>query len=214
MALIRLTLVPVKLIKHVSTAFVASLFFIVPAHADDHSHDSQHTHVSPYTGQQNRQIKSLSNKDIEQLRAGAGWGLAKTAELNGIPGPIHLLEMRDQIALSDKQIASIEQLYESMNREARRLGEQLIKKEHALELRFQQNVPDSNELKILLDEIGSIRSSLRFAHLQAHLQTPHILTKQQIDKYNQLRGYLSGDPCKNVPEGHNEEMWKQHNNCE
>jgi len=32
--------------------------------------------------------------------------------------------------------------------------------------------------------------------------------------YNELRGYSSDDPCENVPEGHDPEMWKRHNNCE
>jgi len=27
-----------------------------------------------------------------------------------------------------------------------------------------------------------------------------------------LRGY-GGDPCANVPAGHNAEMWRRHNNC-
>jgi hypothetical protein len=30
--------------------------------------------------------------------------------------------------------------------------------------------------------------------------------------YNKLRGY-SNDPCQNIPEGHNVEMWKKHNGC-
>mgnify|MGYP006921603371 CR=1 FL=1 len=39
------------------------------------------THVSPYAGQQQRSIKSLSSEDIAELRRGGGWGLAKAAEL-------------------------------------------------------------------------------------------------------------------------------------
>lgn len=43
-------------------------------------------YVSSYSGQEKRTIKSLSKDDIEQLNAGKGWGLAKAAELNGMPG--------------------------------------------------------------------------------------------------------------------------------
>jgi len=48
-----------------------------------------HDHVSKYAGEENRAIKSLSESDIEELLSGSGWGLAKAAELNGVPGPAH-----------------------------------------------------------------------------------------------------------------------------
>jgi len=43
---------------------------------------------------------------------------------------------------------------------------------------------------------------LRFVHLDTHLRTPDILSAEQINKYNTLRGYSSNDPCENIPEGH------------
>jgi hypothetical protein len=67
-----------------------------------HSHGSQ----TPYAGMQNRAIKSLSDKDINELRRGGGWGLALAAELNGMPGPAHLLELKDQIPLDSDQVAT------------------------------------------------------------------------------------------------------------
>ena len=39
---------------------------------------------------------------------GKGWGLAKAAELNGVPGPVHLMEMKEEIDLSAEQIRAIE----------------------------------------------------------------------------------------------------------
>lgn len=173
--------------------------------------DSNHT--SGYAGQEKRPIKSLSENDIAELRAGSGWGLAKTAELNGVPGPRHLLEMKEQIDLSSDQIKSIEKLFNEMNSAAVELGAELIEKERLLELRFQNNIPDAAELDSLIKDIGQTRSSLRFAHLSAHLKTPDILSDHQITKYNQLRGYSSDDPCSNVPEGHDATMWNKHNGC-
>ena len=170
-------------------------------------------HQSHYAGQESRTIKSLSADDIAELRAGAGWGLAKAAELNGVPGPKHLLEMKDEINLSDEQIAAIEALYSEMNAAAVTLGETLIAQEQQLELRFQNDIPNESELESLLSEIGKTRSALRFVHLAAHLKTPDIVSREQIDQYNQLRGYSSADPCQNIPEGHNPEMWKKHNGC-
>lgn len=54
---------------------------------------AQHNHGadSPYTGMQDRAIKSLSDADIRELRRGGGWGHALPAEINGMPGPAHLL---------------------------------------------------------------------------------------------------------------------------
>jgi len=41
----------------------------------------------------------------------------------------------------------------------------------------------------------------------------YILMPDQITLYNKLRGYSSDDPCENIPQGHNPEMWKKHHNC-
>jgi hypothetical protein len=51
--------------------------------------------VSPYAGQQARPIKAVSDEDIAALRKGEGMGMAKAAELNGYPGPAHVLSLRN-----------------------------------------------------------------------------------------------------------------------
>jgi len=181
----------------------------------DHHSESErtHLHTSKYAGEENRAIKSLSESDIKELQNGSGWGLAKTAELNGVPGPAHLLELKKEIELDESQVESIQQLFDHMQAEAIAHGQQLIEQEKQLEERFKADIPDSTELKILLNEIGSTRSKLRFVHLDSHLKTPDILTAEQIKKYNDLRGYFAEDPCEKVPAGHSAEMWKKHNNC-
>ena len=52
------------------------------------------------------------------MRRGAGWGLALAAELNGVPGPAHLLELKDQIGLSAEQVRAIEEIFAQMKSEA------------------------------------------------------------------------------------------------
>jgi hypothetical protein len=47
---------------------------------------------SPYAGMQTRSIKALSEQQIADLKAGRGMGLALPAELNGYPGPAHVLD--------------------------------------------------------------------------------------------------------------------------
>jgi Spy/CpxP family protein refolding chaperone len=169
--------------------------------------------TSPYAGFETREIKSLSQSDIDELRRGAGWGLALAAELNGAPGPAHLLELREQIALTPEQTAAIEQIFEAMQREARAAGLRFIAAEHAIEAAFRMGDLSEERLRALIDESAQARAELRFVHLLRHLETPALLTATQIASYNRLRGY-GNDPCKNIPEGHNAQMWRRHNNCD
>lgn len=167
---------------------------------------------SPYAGFETREIKSLSETDIEELRSGGGWGLALPAELNGVPGPAHLLELRDQIPLSADQVAAIEEIYEALLAEATAAGERLIAAEAEIEAAFRAGALDDALLRELIANAEAARAELRYIHLSRHLSTPPLLSARQVARYNALRGY-GVDPCSNVPEGHNAEMWRRHNNC-
>lgn len=172
------------------------------------------TTTSPYVGLQNREIKSLSETDLVELRAGAGWGLALAAELNGVPGPAHLLELREQIELTPEQVAAIADIHAQMKVQAIQAGERLIAAEAALEAGFREGNLSNERLRALIAQSASARAELRYVHLLRHLETPPLLSAQQIARYNTLRGYDSNtDPCAFVPEGHNPKMWRRHNNC-
>ena len=172
------------------------------------------TQASKYAGEEKRSIKSLSPDDIAELRRGGGWGLAKAAELNGVPGPAHLLEMKDKIPLTDDQVLAIDETYKKMKAQAIQQGERLIALEQELELLFRSGSITQNALRSSLSKIAKARMELRFTHLATHLKTPDVLSKEQIRKYNKLRGYSDPDPCANIPEGHNAEMWRKHNGCQ
>lgn len=167
---------------------------------------------SPYAGFETRALKSLSETDLEELRRGGGWGLALAAELNGVPGPAHLLELRTEIGLTAEQIASIEGIFAEMKTQAQAAGARLIAAEEAIELAFRAGDLDEEALRSLLDEAAAARAELRFIHLSRHLSTPPLLTAEQIAVYKRLRGY-GADPCANIPEGHDAERWRRHNNC-
>jgi hypothetical protein len=169
--------------------------------------------IQQYAGQQDREIKSLSADDIAELKAGKGWGLAKPAELNGYPGPSHVLELKEKLGLTPGQEAGIKGLFDEMKAAAVPLGLKLIDLERDLDELYISKTVNSKNLEELLLKIGEVRSRLRFAHLSAHLKTVEILSKEQVAKYNELRGYGKTDPCKNVPEGHDPAMWKKHNGC-
>lgn len=169
---------------------------------------------SDYVGQEKRRIKSLSDDDIQQLMQGKGWGLAKAAELNGMPGPAHVLQMKDKIHLTSEQQAKVQAEFQGMKSKAIPLGERLVTLEGELNELFADRTITDDLLKEKLNAIARVRAELRYVHLSAHLNTPKILTEQQVDQYNRLRGYSSGDPCKNIPEGHDVKMWKKHNDCD
>lgn len=172
-------------------------------------------HASPYQGQERRAIKSLADSEVADLLAGRGAGYAKAAELNGVPGPAHVLEMKKEIALSAGQEAEIEAVRKRMQAEAATLGRRLVALEAKLNAAFATSTATRERLGRLLDAIASVESDLRFAHLAAHLETPAILTPEQIQAYNELRGYgpAATDPCANPPAGHDAARWRQHNNC-
>lgn len=149
---------------------------------------------SSYADLVSREIKTLSEDDIEQLRNGAGWGFALAAELNGLPGPLHLLELarEDVIHLDDAQLRKIQELRADMLYQAVPLGEYLIEQERRLNTRFADGNLTERELEELLTEIAATTARLRFVHLATHLETARVLTQQQIAHYNNARGY-SGD---------------------
>lgn len=175
---------------------------------------AQHHHgaETPYAGMQHRAIKSLSDNDIKELRRGGGWGLALAAELNGMPGPAHLLEMKVQIPLNQEQVAKTQALLDDMRKAAIPIGERLIAAETALEMAFAKVAVDESSLRRLLAEAESARTELRFVHLSQHLKTVNFLKPEQIKRYNILSGYAE-DPCKNIPAGHYPEMYRRHMGC-
>lgn len=173
---------------------------------------------SPYAGQEARGIKALSQNDIEGLLAGAGTpfgGMAKPAELNGYPGPRHVLDAYNtgEFQLTNEQYKQVEALYEEMRSEAIELGKKIIDIENEIDDAFTSKTITNAFIQEKVKESADLYGQLRFVHLKYHLSMVEILTPQQVEQYNELRGYTSGDPCENIPEGHNPEMWKLHNNC-
>jgi hypothetical protein len=145
---------------------------------------------SPYSGFEGREIKALSDGDREGLLAGHGMGLALAAELNRFPGPKHVLQLADDLALSKEQVSVAQEIFEEMGQRARTLGRTVIEKEAALDARFAAAKIDQQELARAVREIGRLRGELRLAHLRAHLQMRAAMNDDQIATYDSLRGYL------------------------
>ncbi len=152
--------------------------------------------AQPYAGLQHRPVKSLSHDRIDDLRAGRGAGYALAAELNGYPGPAHVLDLRETLALSADQRQRVEALFVDMRREAVPLGERLIEQEQTLDRLFADRTITPERLHAATLAIGLTEAELRATHLKFHLSTLDILTPVQIQKYAQLRGYSGSEPAK------------------
>jgi hypothetical protein len=146
----------------------------------------------PYAGQQNRAIASLSEQDVAELLDGAGWGFAKPAELNGYPGPRHLLDLAEELELSPEQVVGIEQAFRNMQTRARDLGAEFVAAEADLNAAFRAGDVDQDSLRALTVRAGELWAALRETHLAAHLQVRPLLSRHQIHEYNRLRGYEDG----------------------
>lgn len=147
--------------------------------------------ASPYAGLESREIKALSPDRVEGLRAGAGLGYAMAAELNGHPGPKHVLELADELALTPPQRDAVRASFERMRDDAMALGEAIVEAESTLDRRFAHRHFDETTLAELTATIAELEGRLRFVHLRAHLETDAILAPVQRERYVDLRGYDS-----------------------
>ena len=147
----------------------------------------------PYAGFQSRPVKALSEQQIADLRAGRGMAMALPAELNGYPGPLHVIEQADALALTPLQIASVQRLYDDMKVRAVALGERLIAQETELDRQFASRAVTDATLAEATSAIGQTQAQLRATHLRYHLRTMELLTSDQLRHYAALRGYRGGE---------------------
>ena len=150
---------------------------------------------NPYAGQQSRSIKALSEDDIAALLKGAGIGLAKAAELNGYPGPAHVLALAMQLKLSDQQRQQVQAIYDQMHERAVSLGTEIVERERALDQQFAKGEVRSGDVAAETANIAALQGQLRSVHLTAHLDTRPILNPDQLTLYQKLRGYSSPSPA-------------------
>jgi Spy/CpxP family protein refolding chaperone len=151
---------------------------------------AQHAH-QPYAGQQQRDIKALSSDEVAGYLAGAGMGFAKPAELNGYPGPMHVLELADKLQLSEAQRAGVRGLMDAHKKEARTLGAKLVQSERDLEMLFRHGNVDQERLAATVEQAAKLQGEYRLSHLETHRQALALLTPQQAAAYVQLRGYAT-----------------------
>jgi hypothetical protein len=178
--------------------FTLALWITLPAFAQQaHQHaapdnappPAQHQGHSPYAAMQGRAIKALSDQQTADLRAGKGMSLALPAELNGYPGPSHVLELADALDLNDEQKRKTQTLFAQMQAEAKTLGESVIAGERALDRLFSEKTANAAGVQEAAANAARAHGQLRAAHLQYHLSMVEVLTPAQAGMYRRLRGY-------------------------
>jgi Spy/CpxP family protein refolding chaperone len=197
----RMTLVVILVIGTIGFIYLTQslpngLFPLSYAQSSTHSGhglDVQTNITSKYSGQdQNRIIKSLSVEDITSLKTGTGdafGGMALLAELNGYPGPRHVLDLANELELSNEQKQNITAVYNNMKNKAIKLGQEIVDTEKGANDAFANKSISDLQLKQLIIESAQAYGQLRYVHLSTHLSMLDILTPEQVSLYNQLRGY-------------------------
>ena len=149
---------------------------------------------SPYAAIPGTAASGLLPQEVEGLTKGQGMALALAAEVNGYPGPRHILEAATagQLDLRPDQREAVQQLYDRMLAEAKGKGQEILQAEEELAMRFRHGHIDEAGLREMLYRIGEYRAELRFIHLRTHLGTKALLTPEQIARYNAVRGYDAG----------------------
>ncbi len=175
---------------------------IIAALAALEAAQAQHAPASPYAGWEHRPVKALSNEQIADLRAGRGMGLALPAKLDGFPGPVHVLELGDQLRLTKEQRTRVQELHAAMKAEAIPLGERLIMQETDLERQFATKSVTPASSQAATAEIGATQGALPLAHLRYHLSALDVLTPDQVRRYGELRGYQASEGHGHGSKGH------------
>ena len=134
-------------------------------------------------------IRSLIPDEIGQIERGEGAGFALPAEVNGVPGPRHVLDLAAELGLTPEQIEGVEALVDDMLDVVIPAGQRYLDAVEALESDFRARTLTEADLPGRVAEVARLEGELAAAHLVAHLQTAALLTPEQIAEYNRLRGY-------------------------
>ena len=179
-----------KAIKYSLLAIIISVTGSVVAYAQQHQHGGQHGNLrSPYVEQLDSPVRGLSSEEVDNLLNGNGAGYARMAELNGYPGLRHVLDLSSQLNLSAQQEKEIQVAFNLMQSQAQNIGKTIVSKEQELGESFASGKITNVELEKRTEELAKLYGELRKIHLQAHLQINPLLSAEQIQKYNQIRGY-------------------------
>ncbi|MBY6205077.1 hypothetical protein [Halomonas denitrificans] len=181
-----------------STLLAFLLIYALPAPAQDATAVPESAaSVEPSTAGEsagNAPPTGLLPRQERMLRSGHGMGLARAAELNGYPGPRHVLQQADALDLTDEQRAATSALVERVRSDAVALGQRILDAEAELHAMFAtdtsegRGAPSPDAVEAQLAEIAELSAELRAVHLLAHLEQAALLTEAQKAAYRPMYG--------------------------
>ena len=118
---------------------------------------------------------------------GRGFGLAFAADQNGYPGPLHVLELKDQLKLTADQETKAQALLHAMFAESKPKSARLLEAEAKLRRLFADRAADDAAVRAAVAEVERARSEVRLVHLLTHLKTRDLLTEDQRRIYHEAR---------------------------
>ena len=160
-----------------------------PGESGLHAQHDAHAAGSSYADETGRTIAALSASDVQSLLEGRGMGLARAAELNSYPGPMHALELAQDLDLTAEQTAKVQSLMDRVKASARAIGRTIVDEETALDQAFASGRATVQRVDQSTARIAQLSGQLRAAHLNAHVAMRGVLTAEQIARYDTLRGY-------------------------
>jgi len=171
---------------------VAAQAAATPAAPGSPSHGGSHRETE--SGYANRfdataAIRSLTPEQVGQIERGEGAGFALPAELNGVPGPRHVLDLAAELDLTPAQVAEVEAVFAAMRAESITAGGRYLDAVLALEEGFRDGTLTADDLPARVAEVKRLEGELATTHLAAHFETAALLTPEQIAAYGRLRGY-------------------------
>jgi Spy/CpxP family protein refolding chaperone len=150
----------------------------------EHGRHGQHGATTPAGGHD----AEACEREFQQVVAdGRGFGMAFVADRQGYPGPLHVLDLADRLALTEDQQTRVRALMTAMFAESRPKGAALLAAERRLTDLFASGRPDSASVRAAVAEVERLRAELRVLHLTKHLETRDILTPEQRRLYHAAR---------------------------
>ena len=115
--------------------------------------------------------------------------LALPAELNGYPGPSHTLELADALKLTPQQRLQTQKLFDEMKQQSVMAGTAYLAAEESLDALFKGKTVTLTNMGEAIKRSADAQARLRETHLRYHLSMLEVLSAEQVETYNRLRGY-------------------------
>jgi Spy/CpxP family protein refolding chaperone len=158
---------------------------LVPSTVAAQHSGHQHTPGAPSDGHLRAQA-CLDEFDAV-VSDGRGFGMAVAADQNGYPGPMHVLELKDRLALTAEQEARVRAVMHAMFAESKPKSARLLEAEKRLRALFSGGGADETAVRAATAEVEHARADVRLVHLLAHLKTRELLTDAQRRAYQEAR---------------------------